>query len=195
MTSFQYLLQRGRSPGYFRRSYAEKDQAKVHGARWDRENQTWYAPPGTDIENLKRWLPKGILPETIEPDPPPAKAAEKGIALTELLGQVKGVIDEGFPTAAWVRAEISELRGKNGHLYLTLTERNERGEHPRPSEGHHLEEPSRGHHRQVRGGDPLNRSGVIHRLDDSSEWRQVGNVKEYVYRERHAPRVIWDSDA
>ncbi len=21
--------------------YAEKDQAKVHGARWDRENQTW----------------------------------------------------------------------------------------------------------------------------------------------------------
>jgi len=24
--------------------YAEKDQAKVHRARWDRENQTWYAP-------------------------------------------------------------------------------------------------------------------------------------------------------
>jgi exodeoxyribonuclease VII large subunit len=41
---------------------------------------------------------------------------------------VKGVIDEGFPTALWVRAEISELRGKNGHLYLTLTERNERGD-------------------------------------------------------------------
>jgi len=26
--------------------------------------------------------------------------------------------------------------------------------------------------------------GVIHRLDDGSEWEQVGNVKEYVYRER-----------
>ena len=34
--------------------YAEKNQAKVHGAQWDTENRTWYAPPGTDLENLKR---------------------------------------------------------------------------------------------------------------------------------------------
>src|SRR5271157_1448200 len=107
--------------------YAEKDQAKVHGARWDRENQTWYAPPGTDLEKLKRWLPRGVVPESSKPDPPPAKE-EKGIALTELLDRVKGVINEGFPKAEWVRAEISELRDKNGHLYLTLTERNERGD-------------------------------------------------------------------
>lgn len=108
--------------------YAEKEQAKVHGARWDRENQTWYAPPGTDLERLKRWLPKGVLSEPTEPDPAPAKAVEKGVALTELLGRVKGVIDEGFPKAEWVHAEISEPGGKNGHLYLTLTERNERGD-------------------------------------------------------------------
>ena len=108
--------------------FVEKDQAKVHGARWDRENQTWYAPPGTDLENLKRWLPRGVLAETSEPDLPRPKAAEKGIALTELLDRVKGVINEGFPKAEWVRAEISELRGKNGHLYLTLCERNEQGD-------------------------------------------------------------------
>jgi len=108
--------------------FVEKDQAKVHGARWDRDNQTWYAPPGTDLEKLKRWLPKGVLDETPDPAPTSAKETEKGIALTELLGRVKGVIDEGFPKAVWVRAEISELRGKNGHLYLTLTERNERGD-------------------------------------------------------------------
>ena len=108
--------------------FVEKDQAKVHGARWDRENQTWYAPPGTDLEKLKRWLPRGVVPESSEPDPTPTKAAEKGIALTELLDRVKGVIDEGFPKAERVRAEISELRGKNGHLYLTLCERNERGD-------------------------------------------------------------------
>ena len=49
--------------------FVEKDQAKVHGARWDRENQTWYAPPGTDLRNLKRWLPKGVLTESNEPEP------------------------------------------------------------------------------------------------------------------------------
>jgi len=38
--------------------YAEKDQAKVHGARWDRENQTWYSPPGTDLETSNGGCPK-----------------------------------------------------------------------------------------------------------------------------------------
>jgi exodeoxyribonuclease VII large subunit len=108
--------------------FVEKEQAKVHGARWDRDAQTWYAPPGTDLRNLKRWLPKGISKETADPAPPPPRESERGIALTELLGRVKGVIDEGFPSAEWVRAEISELRGKNGHLYLTLSERNQGGD-------------------------------------------------------------------
>jgi exodeoxyribonuclease VII large subunit len=74
--------------------FVEKDQAKVHGAQGDTENRTWYAPPGTNLDNFKRWLPRGVLTESTEPSPVPAKAAEKGIALTELLGRVKGVIDE-----------------------------------------------------------------------------------------------------
>ena len=41
---------------------------------------------------------------------------------------MKGTINEGLPEAVWVRAEISELRGKNGHLYPTLNERDERGD-------------------------------------------------------------------
>ena len=59
--------------------------------------RTWYAPPGTDLQNLKRWLPKGVLTETPDPETTSPKKAEKGVSLTELLGQVKGVIDEGFP--------------------------------------------------------------------------------------------------
>jgi exodeoxyribonuclease VII large subunit len=108
--------------------YSEKDQAKVHGAQWDTANRIWYAPAGTDLANLKRWLPNGILEEIPASDHASSKTTEKGVSLSELLGQVRGVIDEGFPSAVWVRAEISELRGKNGHLYLTLTERNERGD-------------------------------------------------------------------
>ena len=51
------------------------------------------------LENLKRWLPRGVLDETPDPEPTSPKQTEKGIALTELLGQVKGVINEGFPRA------------------------------------------------------------------------------------------------
>jgi exodeoxyribonuclease VII large subunit len=107
--------------------YAQKEEAKAFGARWDQGNQTWYAPPGTNLEHLKRWLPEGVLDDDGEPPKPPQES-QKGIALTELLARVKGVVDQGLPDAIWVRAEISELRGKNGHLYLTLTERNERGD-------------------------------------------------------------------
>jgi exodeoxyribonuclease VII large subunit len=108
--------------------YSEKDDAKALGAWFDRDTRTWYAPPGTNLENLKRWLPEGVLVEDKQPVPSQNGQPQKGIALTELLARVKGVVDQGLPDAIWVRAEISELRGKNGHLYLTLTERNERGD-------------------------------------------------------------------
>jgi hypothetical protein len=35
---------------------------------------------------------------------------------------------------------------------------------------------------------------VVHRLDDGTEWEQVGNTKEYVYRERPSCRVIFDRE-
>lgn len=36
--------------------------------------------------------------------------------------------------------------------------------------------------------------GVVHRLDDGSEWEQVGLAEEYVYRERPACRVFNDRE-
>ncbi len=32
--------------------------------------------------------------------------------------------------------------------------------------------------------------GIVHRLDDGSEWEQIGDTKEYVYRERPDCRII-----
>lgn len=38
--------------------FAQKDQAKQAGARWDGGMRTWYAPPGTPIEGIAQWMPK-----------------------------------------------------------------------------------------------------------------------------------------
>lgn len=50
--------------------YAEKDEAKKLGARWDAKQKIWYVPEGKDIEPLKKWLPNipplPDLPQTIE---------------------------------------------------------------------------------------------------------------------------------
>jgi hypothetical protein len=39
--------------------YAEKDQAKALGARWNAERKAWYVPDGTDAAPFERWLAPG----------------------------------------------------------------------------------------------------------------------------------------
>jgi hypothetical protein len=36
--------------------YAEKDEAKALGARWNAERKAWYVPDGTDSAPFERWL-------------------------------------------------------------------------------------------------------------------------------------------
>jgi len=38
--------------------YAEKDQAKEAGAKWDRRQKAWYAPQGVDLKPLEKWTPE-----------------------------------------------------------------------------------------------------------------------------------------
>lgn len=109
--------------------YVEKDDAKALGARWDVDRKVWYAPPGTDLSPLRRWLPEGVeRPVPIEPGETTESEPQKGMALIHLLARVRGVLDKALPEAVWVRAEISQLGGKKGNLFLTLAQRNERGD-------------------------------------------------------------------
>jgi exodeoxyribonuclease VII large subunit len=108
--------------------FTEKEDAKAKGARWDSQRKIWYAPPNTNLQLLQRWLPDGVAIERSSEIARSVAGPEKGVALSELLGRVKGLIDRGLPEAVWVQAEISELRGKNGHLYLSLTERSPQGD-------------------------------------------------------------------
>ncbi|MCR1812103.1 zincin-like metallopeptidase domain-containing protein [Sulfurospirillum sp. hDNRA2] len=43
---------------YLTVSYADRDQAKSNGAKWDHASKRWYAPKGTDIEKLSQFLSK-----------------------------------------------------------------------------------------------------------------------------------------
>ena len=55
--------------------YAERAVAKEHGARWDRKQQSWYLPPGTEIPDaLRRYLPAA------ERQPVPTQAAAPSAA-------------------------------------------------------------------------------------------------------------------
>ena len=36
--------------------YAEKDQAKSLGARWNAEKKKWYVPDGTNLTPFNKWI-------------------------------------------------------------------------------------------------------------------------------------------
>ncbi len=39
-------------------SYAQKNDAKALGAKWDDATKVWYVPPGVDLAPFEQWLPK-----------------------------------------------------------------------------------------------------------------------------------------
>jgi hypothetical protein len=38
--------------------FAEKDEAKQLGAKWDATRRKWYVPPGLDTAAFSRWVPE-----------------------------------------------------------------------------------------------------------------------------------------
>lgn len=71
--------------------YGEKNEAKALGARWDKsygDKGSWYAPAGTDLSALARWMPgQG---DSIVAIPEPDPKAEFAAALREAGLQIGG---------------------------------------------------------------------------------------------------------
>ena len=57
--------------------YAEKDQAKALGARWNNERKVWYVPDGAVVAPFKQWMGPGQSTAHVEgpAGKAPAKAA------------------------------------------------------------------------------------------------------------------------
>lgn len=43
-------------------SFKDKEEAKALGAKWDKDAKVWYAPPGSDLTKLAKWLVKPDIP-------------------------------------------------------------------------------------------------------------------------------------
>ena len=49
--------------------YNERNNAKALGAKWDKEAKSWYSPEGSDLSNLKKWIPEQGAPKiAIKPE-------------------------------------------------------------------------------------------------------------------------------
>lgn len=125
---------------YLEVPYPDKDKAKQQGARWDPLKKKWYIPDPdkVDMRLFQAWLPQE-QPEdnTLLTDPSamsqadlltPDSAERPSLSLTQLLNQVQTKLQQAFPQAVWLRAEIANLNERRGHIYLELSENNEQGQ-------------------------------------------------------------------
>lgn len=115
---------------YLTVAYAEKDQAKALGARWDAMARRWFVPEGLNADAFTRWLPASLVMPVAETaaftfNESPVVSTEstaQGMRLSELMNQANRALQLALPKAVWVVAEITELSQRQGHLYLTLAE-------------------------------------------------------------------------
>lgn len=68
--------------------YKEKNEAKQQGARWDKGAKSWYAPEGTNLAPLSKWLPEN---NEIRQEPPQDPRAEFAEALKDAGLKVEGL--------------------------------------------------------------------------------------------------------
>lgn len=118
---------------YLNVPYAQKDEAKALGARWDNNQRKWYVPAGIAVEPFSRWLSEQaditLSSNTLEDEgaAPYLVQTAQGIALSELLNSVQAAVAQTFRSGVWVLVEVIEARRNNGHLYLELSERSADG--------------------------------------------------------------------
>lgn len=91
--------------------YAEKDQAKAAGAKWDRREKKWYVLQGMGHESIGKWMPK----EDVKREPNVSPTEEFADALEAQGLQVKGapVMD-----GEWHRVPVKgDKKGQNSGSY------------------------------------------------------------------------------
>lgn len=120
---------------YLEVPFREKDAAKALGARWDGGAKKWYVPAGTALAPFSSWLPAGSTTDiaerfdavteikTVTSDSRDLALAEKGISLSQLLAGVSQLVANAYKSPVWTMVEVVEVSGRNGHVYLDLSER------------------------------------------------------------------------
>jgi len=104
--------------------YAEKDDAKALGAKWDRQARAWFVPAGVELDAFQPWLPAmGQVHIAVDSDPRVEFAQalrESGLqidGLPEMDGRIHRVAVEGDRGGARSGAYVGHLDGRPaGHI-------------------------------------------------------------------------------
>lgn len=118
---------------YLEVPFKANGEVRSLGARFDSQTRQWYVPDGHALAPFKSWLPTGTsaLPSTstLTTTGPELSVAvpAKGIPLSRLLSGVGAAVADAYKAGVWVIAEVLRASGRDGHVYLELSERDAEG--------------------------------------------------------------------
>lgn len=106
---------------YINVPYREKDEAKSLGARWDRQKQSWYVPPGVDNDLFSKWTQQASQSAAA---PSPSSETAQGQAQSQNAAQRRLYLavpygERGAAKAAgakWDKAAKSWYAGPNADM-------------------------------------------------------------------------------
>jgi exodeoxyribonuclease VII large subunit len=118
---------------YLQVPFKANSEARSLGARFDGQARQWYVPEGRDLAPFAAWLPaqpklrsaaQSLAANSTELA---IETPSKGMPLSRLLAGVGAAVAEAFASAVWVAAEVLRASGRDGHVYLELSERDRDG--------------------------------------------------------------------
>jgi len=75
------------SPTYINVPYKEKNEAKALGAKWDRQEASWYVPAGVDLSAFQKWPARAAAP-LVSADEPASLSVAAATATGEMPADV-----------------------------------------------------------------------------------------------------------
>lgn len=90
--------------------FTEKNKAREAGAKWDKDEKSWYLPAGADLEKVKQWIPKADVAQAVAHAPLVDPAVEFGNAI-----RAAGLELDGLPEMDGKLHRIPVADGKRGN--------------------------------------------------------------------------------
>lgn len=94
--------------------YAQKDQAKALGARWDASRKKWYIPGGVDSTPFAKWQPEALGRDDDLPGPRRIGAGSSPYAKSPSKSSKTGASTQGRMTVAYTQCLCRKIREPSG---------------------------------------------------------------------------------
>lgn len=105
---------------YLNCPFAEKDQAKALGARWDKNTKQWYVPADIPLEPFKKWLSVDIAVTILPQENQMPVDGIPQYTIRQFISGLTMAFYKLYPTEIWLMGQITKLKTRGKGIEIQL---------------------------------------------------------------------------